>query len=148
MQCRADGWFELDVDCDAGECYRYRLADGLAVPDPASRAQTDDVHGYSRVVDPHAYPWQTPDWRGRPWHETVLYELHVGACGGFLGVIERLPALVKPGITPVELMPLNDFPGARHWGYDGVLPSSPDAESAEGRVGKGCVSTGTCRGAR
>src|SRR3546814_5122953 len=42
MQCRADGWFELDVDCDAGECYRYRLADGLAVPDPASRAQTDD----------------------------------------------------------------------------------------------------------
>src|SRR3546814_3761553 len=74
--CRADGWFELDVDCDAGECYRYRLADGLAVPDPASRAQTDDVHGYSRVVDPHAYPWQTPDWRGRPWHETVLYELH------------------------------------------------------------------------
>src|SRR3546814_3740839 len=108
MQCRADGWFELDVDCDAGECYRYRLADGLAVPDPASRAQTDDVHGYSRVVDPHAYPWQTPDWRGRPWHETVLYELHVGACGGFLGVIERLPALVKLGITAVELMPLND----------------------------------------
>src|SRR3546814_21045308 len=70
MQCRADGWFELDVDCDAGECYRYRLADGLAVPDPASRAPTDDVPGYSPVVDPHASPWQTPDWRGRQRMET------------------------------------------------------------------------------
>src|SRR3546814_1638534 len=24
-------------------------------------------------------------------------------------------------------MPLNDFPGARNWGYDGVLPYAPDA---------------------
>ena len=26
----------------------------------------------------------------------------------------------------VELMPVNDFPGTRNWGYDGVLPFAPD----------------------
>ena len=84
--CAADGWFETEAACGAGARYRYRLADGLAVPDPASRAQADDVHGPSLVVDPRAYRWRHPEWRGRPWHETVLYELHAGALGGFAGV--------------------------------------------------------------
>ena len=30
------------------------------------------------------------------------------------------------GVTAVELMPVNDFPGTRNWGYDGVLPFAPD----------------------
>ena len=55
-------------------------------PIPPSRAQADDVHGPSLVVDPRAYRWQHPGWRGRPWHETVLYELHAGLLGGFAGV--------------------------------------------------------------
>ena len=90
----AEGWFEAEAACGAGARYRYRLADGLAVPDPASRAQADDVHGPSLVVDPRAYRWRHPDWRGRPWHETVLYELHAGALGGFAGVQRELP---RPG---------------------------------------------------
>ena len=43
-------------------------------PIPPSRAQHGDVHGASIVVDPPSYHWRHPDWRGRPWHETVLYE--------------------------------------------------------------------------
>ncbi|NKF23109.1 malto-oligosyltrehalose trehalohydrolase [Solimonas marina] len=122
-----DGWFEAYGSCGAGACYHYRLDNGVAVPDPASRAQADDVHGDSVVIDPRDYDWQHPQWQGRPWHETVLYELHPGACGGFRGIIERLPALAALGITAIELMPVNDFPGARNWGYDGVLPYAPDA---------------------
>jgi 1,4-alpha-glucan branching enzyme len=38
-----------------------------------------------------------------------------------------LPDLAQLGITAVELMPVNDFPGQRNWGYDGVLPFAPDA---------------------
>lgn len=121
-----DGWFEATVDCGAGTAYRYRLADGLGVPDPASRAQVDDVHGYSVVVDPRAYAWTHDLWQGRPWSQTVLYELHVGACGGFDGVARQLPRLAALGVTAVELMPVNDFPGRRNWGYDGVLPYAPD----------------------
>jgi malto-oligosyltrehalose trehalohydrolase len=122
----AGGWFEGDANCGAGTRYRYRLGSGPAVPDPASRAQADDVHGPSVVVDPGKYRWRNTDWRGRPWHETVLYELHAGLYGGFTGVQRELKRLADLGITAVELMPVNDFPGKRNWGYDGVLPFAPD----------------------
>jgi malto-oligosyltrehalose trehalohydrolase len=98
----------------------------MTVPDPASRAQADDVHGDTVVVDPSAYAWRNAGWRGRPWHETVLYELHCGVMGGVRGVQAALPRLAGLGITAVELMPINDVPGRRNWGYDGVLPFAPD----------------------
>ncbi|MGH8519275.1 MAG: malto-oligosyltrehalose trehalohydrolase, partial [Panacagrimonas sp.] len=70
----AQGLFEQVMPrCGAGTAYRYRLQDGRAVPDPASRAQVQDVHGDSRVIDPRAYRWQNAQWRGRPWTQTVLY---------------------------------------------------------------------------
>ena len=120
-------WFFAVVTAPPGTKYRFRLPDGLPVPDPASRLQAGDVHDESVVVDPATYQWKNTDWRGRPWHETVLYELHVGVLGGFNGVRNHLPELAKLGITAVELMPLADFPGARNWGYDGTLPFAPDA---------------------
>ncbi|VCU70760.1 Malto-oligosyltrehalose trehalohydrolase [Pigmentiphaga humi] len=126
MQAGPDGWFEVQVDCGAGTRYRYGLGSGQSVPDPASRMQDGDVHDASVVVDPAAYRWRQTRWRGRPWSEAVIYELHVGAFGGFDGVRAQLPRLAKLGITAVELMPVADFPGARNWGYDGVLPYAPD----------------------
>ena len=127
MQAQPGGWFGLTCPAPAGTRYRYRLPDGLAVPDPASRQQAGDVHDPSVVVDPRAYGWQNDAWQGRPWHEAVVYELHVGSMGGFAGIRRRLPELAALGITAVELMPISDFPGARNWGYDGVLPYAPDA---------------------
>jgi maltooligosyltrehalose trehalohydrolase len=121
-----DGWFEAETEARPGDTYVYRLGSGQAVPDPASRAQADDVHGPSLVVDPQGYRWRHPEWKGRPWHETVLYELHAGTCGGFAGVQADLDRLAGLGITAIELMPINDFPGSRNWGYDGVLPFAPD----------------------
>jgi maltooligosyltrehalose trehalohydrolase len=126
MQRTPGGTFEMTFACRAGTRYRYCLANGLSVPDPASRAQTNDVHGWSVVVDPGSYTWRTP-WLGRPWQQTVLYELHAGLLGGFRGVQKELPRLSSLGITAIELMPVNDFPGRRNWGYDGVLPFAPDA---------------------
>jgi len=127
MRAQNDGWFALEAACGAGTRYRYRLPDGREVPDPASRFQPQDVGGPSEVIDPEAYEWELDDWIGRPWTETVIYEVHVGSCGGYEGLRERLPALARLGITAIELMPLADFPGARNWGYDGVLPFAPDA---------------------
>jgi maltooligosyltrehalose trehalohydrolase len=122
----ADGMFRATAACGAGSAYRYRVAPDLAVPDPAARAQQGCVHDPSLVVDPRAFDWQNADWRGRPWHEVVLYEVHVGAAGGFAGVQAMLPRLAKLGVTAIELMPIADFPGQRNWGYDGVLPYAPD----------------------
>jgi maltooligosyltrehalose trehalohydrolase len=126
MTPRNSGWFEVEADCGAGARYRYILQDGTAVPDPASRAQDDDVHGASIVVDPRAYAWRQSQWCGRPWHEAVVYELHVGLMGGFAGALRALPRLSALGVTAVELMPIAEFPGARNWGYDGALPFAPE----------------------
>jgi maltooligosyltrehalose trehalohydrolase len=126
MRRLEDGWFEAEAPVGADARYRFRVSPDLAVPDPASRLQAGDVHGPSVVVDPRAFEWRNAGWRGRPWHETVLYEIHAGAMGGFKGVQAALPRLRDLGVTAVELMPIADFPGRRNWGYDGVLPYAPD----------------------
>lgn len=131
MQRSADGWHELMCDeAHAGSRYRFRIDGGRPVPDPASRFQPDDVHGPSEVIDPWAFEWSDGEWRGRPWEEAILYELHVGTftrAGTFAGVEERLDYLAGLGVTAIELMPVADFPGDRGWGYDGVLPFAPDS---------------------
>jgi len=130
MAAEEDGFFALTTEAAAGSRYRFALDDGMRVPDPASRHQPEDVGGPSEVIDPRAYEWRHAAWRGRPWHETVLYELHVGAfteAGTFDGLRRRLDHLARLGITAVELMPLSDFAGTRNWGYDGVMPFAPDA---------------------
>ena len=126
MARREGGWFEAEVNCGAGARYRYILQDGTAIPDPAARAQVGDIHGASVVIDPSSYQWRHPAWRGRPWHDAVIYELHAGLLGGFAGVAKELPRLAELGITAVELMPIAEFPGARNWGYDGALPFAPE----------------------
>ncbi|MEO3385352.1 malto-oligosyltrehalose trehalohydrolase [Mesorhizobium sp. CAU 1741] len=124
-----DGWFELLASgVEAGAPYAFVLPDGLMVPDPASRAQEGDVHGPSLLVDPTAYRWTNANWRGRPWTEAVVYELHIGTFteeGTFAAAIERLPHLAGLGVTAIELMPIGQFSGNRGWGYDGVLPYAP-----------------------
>lgn len=127
MLSQADGWFVIKARCPAGTRYRYNIDGELEVPDPASRAQDGDLDRHSVVVDPLAYQWRHTAWLGRPWSEAVIYELHVGALGGFAEVEQHLARLAGLGITAIELMPLAQFPGERNWGYDGVLPYAPQA---------------------
>ena len=94
-----DGWHELVVAAASGEPYAFVLPDGRRVADPASRCQAEDAAGPSLIVDPAAYRWQHA-WVGRPWHEAVVYELHVGTFtpeGTFRAAIERLPHLAELG---------------------------------------------------
>jgi maltooligosyltrehalose trehalohydrolase len=125
------GWHSLTLpEAAPGLRYRYVVDGRPAVPDPASRFNPDDVHGPSELTDPHAYRWSDAQWRGRPWHEAVVYELHVGSFtpqGSYAAAMERLPELAALGITAIELLPLAAFPGERSWGYDGVLLFAPDA---------------------
>jgi maltooligosyltrehalose trehalohydrolase len=130
-----DGWFSTEISgASAGTRYRFRIDGEIDVPDPASSFQPDDVFGPSEVIDHASYPWQASDWRGRPWHETVLLEAHVGTFtreGTYRAMIDKLDHLTETGITALELLPVADFAGMRNWGYDGVLWYAPD--SAYGR---------------
>jgi maltooligosyltrehalose trehalohydrolase len=131
LQPKPGGWHELLTDeASAGTRYRFRLPDGTQVPDPASRFQPEDVHGPSEVIDPKAHAWSDGCWHGRPWHEAVLYEMHVGtftAEGTFSAAIPKLDHLVELGVTGIEIMPIGDFRGKWNWGYDGVLLYAPDS---------------------
>jgi len=130
MKRSDDGWFTAGVrDLPSGTLYRFRIDNELEIPDPASAFQPEDVDGPSQIIDHAAYRWRATDWRGRPWHETVLLECHVGTYspeGTWRGLIDRLDHIADAGITAIELMPIGDFPGRWNWGYDGVLWYAPD----------------------
>lgn len=130
MRRESGGRFVLTVAAAVGTRYRFLLPDGSTVPDPASRFQPDDVHGPSEVVASDAFGWSDANWRGLPWHEAVIYELHIGTFtpdGTFRAAAVRLPYLKSLGVTVIEVMPVGDFPGRWSWGYDGVLLFAPDS---------------------
>jgi maltooligosyltrehalose trehalohydrolase len=124
MRPAGGGYFEAEQTSVAdGQRYAYRLDGKQPRPDPASRWQPDGVHAPSAVWNPRRHAWADGGWRGVRAKELVIYELHVGTFtpeGTFSAIIPRLPALVELGITAIELMPVNQFPGHRDWGYDGV----------------------------
>jgi maltooligosyltrehalose trehalohydrolase len=130
-----EGWFELAVaGLGAGARYVYRIDDEIDVPDPASRCNREGVRGPSVIVDPEAFVWVDKPWRGRPWSEAVVYEMHVGCLterGTFAAATDRLDDLAELGVTALELMPVAAFAGSRGWGYDGVLPFAPHAAYGE-----------------
>ncbi|MFN4161039.1 MAG: hypothetical protein ACK4FW_03515 [Stenotrophomonas sp.] len=78
-----DGCHVVVCDAAPGARYRFRIDGALSVPDPASRWQPEGLKGASAIPDEDAYVWQTTGGAGRPWSEAVLYEVHVGAVGGY-----------------------------------------------------------------
>ncbi|HET9448626.1 MAG TPA: malto-oligosyltrehalose trehalohydrolase [Steroidobacteraceae bacterium] len=149
MQPAGDGWYECCVEGRAGARYRFALTDGTLVPDPASRFQPQDVAGPSELIDAREYRWLTGGWRGRPWEDAVIYELHLGAFtsdGTFRAAIDKLDHLASLGITAIELMPVADFSGNRNWGYDGVLPFAPDSSYGRPEDFKAFVDAAHARG--
>jgi maltooligosyltrehalose trehalohydrolase len=112
------------VKAKAGNRYFYLLNDDpLQLPDPVSRLLPEGVHGPTEIVDPSKFRWSDEGWRGVPFGQYVIYELHIGTFtpgGTFDSAIEKLDYLRDLGITAIELLPVAAFPGKRNWGYDGV----------------------------
>jgi maltooligosyltrehalose trehalohydrolase len=126
MAKAADGFFIVDAE-EAGPGTRYMFrSGGLSFPDIASRQQHEDANGWSVVRGPLAPGRGNPV---RPWHEAVICEVHVGAAtpeGTFAALSERLEHFRDAGFTCLEIMPVNEFPGVRNWGYDGTLIFAPE----------------------
>ena len=115
-----------------------------------------------RVIDP-AFTWGRERPSQRPWHETILYEMHVRgfamrhpevpdeARGTFGGLSAPWVAqyLQELGVTAVELMPVHAFVHDRHlterglrnyWGYNSIGFFAPHPEYL-GKGGIGEVKT-------
>ena len=125
LEAGSRGYWTAEVeDARPGDDYFYVL-DGKdpALPDPRSPFQPSGVHGASRIVDHLAFAWSDARWQAPPLAGAIIYELHIGTFtpeGTFDSAIEKLDHLRHLGVTHVEIMPVNEFPGSRGWGYDGV----------------------------
>jgi len=127
MRKGGDGFFFATVGVGAGARYKFKIGD-LVFPDIASRQQETDADGWSIVHEP--LPVSGRRAPRRPWHETIICEVHVGTVspeGTFRGLQDRLEHFRDAGYTCLELMPVNEFPGTRNWGYDGTLIFAPEA---------------------
>jgi maltooligosyltrehalose trehalohydrolase len=122
-----DGFHIASVEgVGEGARYRFRVGD-LTFPDLASRQQDGDTSGWSIVRRP--LPPSNRQAPLRPWYETIICEVHIGTVspeGTFAGLMNRLEHFRDAGYTALEIMPVNDFPGSRNWGYDGTLIFAPD----------------------
>ena len=117
------GYFYSKAEVGAGCLYFFMPEGEKDIPDPASQFQPQGVQGPSEVIDHSAYHWHDTNWKGLPFSEFILYEIHTGTFtekGTFEAIIDKLDYLVATGINAIELMPVAQFPGNRNWGYDGV----------------------------
>jgi maltooligosyltrehalose trehalohydrolase len=133
MQSGAHGWWFADVaSAGHGSDYAFLLDDDPhPYPDPRSPWQPYGVHATSRVLDHARFQWSDRRWSPLPLSHAVIYELHIGTFtpqGTFAAAIEKLAYLRALGITHVELMPVNAFPGRWGWGYDGVAIYAPQEQ--------------------
>lgn len=79
MDPPVSGYFEVTIEgARAGDHY-INMLDGEKVrPDPDSRSQPGGVHQASAVVDPDAFGWTDQEWKGVPFNDLIIYELHAG----------------------------------------------------------------------
>ncbi len=135
---------------------------GYRVDDPdadLSFDERDSAPGMlkGRVID-SAFSWGDDRLLRTPWHDTIIYELHVK---GFTALNEHIPPrlrgtyaglasapaieyLKRLGITAVELMPVHTFVDDRHllakglrnyWGYNSIGFFAPEGRySSSGNV--------------
>jgi glycogen operon protein len=133
---------------------------GAGGPDDLRDHRDSARHVPRSVVADSLFPWGDDTHPRTPWHETVIYELHVK---GFTALHPEVPPrlrgtyaglasppvidyLVGLGITAVELMPVHHFVSEPHllrrgltnyWGYNSLGYFAPHGEySASGTRGE------------
>jgi isoamylase len=158
-------WHAFVPGIAAGQVYAYRVAGsfdpkrglrfdpnkvlldpyGKCIARPARRSREAARHPGDNaatalrnvVVDPGKYDWEGDTPLGRPFANTIIYEMHVGGFtrhpssgvaparrGTYAGLIDKIPYLQNLGISAVELLPVFAFdeqdgpPGLdNYWGY-------------------------------
>ncbi len=130
------GTWSVDVPrARAGDQYKFDV-NGSQRKDPRGKRVVNSA-GNSIVYDPNAFDWSGHSFGGIWRNDLVIYQMHVGTYNAeswlpstFDQALEKLYYIKSMGFSAVKLMPVNEFPGDRSWGYN---PSDPYAiESAFG----------------
>ena len=141
----------------------HRSLYGHPVGAPDERDDTDSAPyaPLGAVVD-DAFTWGGDRPPRRPWHETIIYELHVKGFsqlnpqvpeplrGTYLGVASEasISHLTSLGVTAVELMPVHHHLDEAHlrqhglvnyWGYNTLSYFAPDTRFAVSALPIDCV---------
>ena len=136
---------------------------GFTIGAPDSRDDRDNAAyaPLAAVVDP-AFTWADDRRLKRPWHETVIYEVHVRGFtkrhpgipddlrGSYLGLASEaaIEHLLKLGVTAVELLPVHHHIDDWHlvksglsnyWGYNTLAYFAPDLRYSVSRSAYGSV---------
>jgi 1,4-alpha-glucan branching enzyme len=90
------------------------------------------------IVRETDFPWHETGFATPPFHEFVIYQLHVGVFhtprlpkgGTFLDVASRVPYLAELGVTAVQLMPIQEFQTMYSLGYNGTDYFAPEMDFA------------------
>ncbi len=145
LQETGDGfWGGFVPGLKAGERYMYYVVgpvggtEGLK-RDPYVRDLTDDPMWpdcQCLLIDPTIFPWHDQGFRPPPFHELVIYQVHIGVWyipagrnnGTFLDVVEKLPYLRSLGINAIQPLPVVEFPTLYSLGYNGVDFFSPETD--------------------
>jgi 1,4-alpha-glucan branching enzyme len=144
MKRGSDGWWRISLPLEDGE-YEYKFGlksksyfmDGqqVEIADPRAPQLTLDtfenaivtVKNGERVV--HLHEWKHDDVPLPGNDNIVIYEMHIGDFTGgpgddgqskstFADALRKLDYLSDLGINAIELMPVNEFPYERSWGYN------------------------------
>jgi len=86
------------------------------------------------VVASPRFPWHDTGFRAPAFRDLVIYQLHVGAFhtphvpapGTFLDVVDKIPYLAELGVSAIQLLPIQEFPGDFSLGYNGTDYFSPE----------------------
>jgi isoamylase len=143
------------IDWDEA-CFGYHFAD----PDGAPNLDDSAPHVFKAVVTSPFFDWANDRPPRTPFHETVIYEVHVkgftathpdiapelrGTYAG-LATPEAIEHFTRLGVTAVELLPVHQFVQDEHlvkrglrnyWGYNSIGFLAPHNEySSSGSTGQ------------
>ncbi len=123
----ASGVWSVDVDnAVTNQQYKYRINGTTYKQDPRGRKQVSST-GNSIIYNTTNFSWAGDTFVSTnvPLSDTVIYELNIGTFndtgsgpGTFITATNRLAYLKQLGITAIEVMPINEFPGDYSWGYN------------------------------
>ena len=118
----------------------YVVGEGSEGPkrDPYAR-ELETPYPSDCIIRKTDFPWHECGYLTRPFHQLVLYQLHVGTFfaphlpekgGTFLDVACKVPYLAELGVTALQLLPIQEFQTTFSLGYNGTDYFSPEMDFA------------------